>query len=105
MTQAGREIIVRRTPDLRQAEEWSLVLEAGGLAPRLTRTSSGWVLSVPSQHLERAADLAPENLSWRLQRAQVRASSGNTAGAVEELGAFALLELFEVPVGHDVRLS
>ncbi|MDE0034929.1 MAG: rhomboid family intramembrane serine protease [Deltaproteobacteria bacterium] len=54
MTQAGREIIVRRTPDLRQAEEWSLVLEAEGLAPRLTRTSSGWVLSVPSQHLEQA---------------------------------------------------
>ena len=54
MTQAGREIIVRRTPDLRQAEEWSLVLEAEGLAPRLTRTSSGWILSVPSQYLERA---------------------------------------------------
>ena len=54
MTQAGREIIVRRTPDLRQAEEWSLVLEAEGLSPRLVRTSSGWVLSVPSQHLERA---------------------------------------------------
>ena len=54
MTQAGREIIVRRTPYLRQAEEWSLVLEAEGLAPRLTHTSSGWVLSVPSQHLEQA---------------------------------------------------
>lgn len=55
MTQAGREIIVRRTPYLRQAEEWSLVLEAEGLSPRLLHTSSGWVLSVPSQHLERAA--------------------------------------------------
>jgi len=54
MTQAGREIVVRRTPDLRQAEEWSLVLEAEGLSPRLVRTSNGWILSVPSQHLERA---------------------------------------------------
>ena len=55
MTQAGREIIVRRTRDLRRAEEWALVLEAKGLAPRLLHTSSGWVLSVPSQHVERAA--------------------------------------------------
>ena len=54
MTQAGREIIVRRTPDLRLAEEWALVLEAEGLHPRLVHTSGGWVLSVPSQHLERA---------------------------------------------------
>ncbi len=54
MTQAGREIIVRRTPNLRMAEEWALVLEAEGLRPRLARASGGWVLSVPSQHLERA---------------------------------------------------
>lgn len=31
------------------------MLEAEGLAPRLQRTSSGWVLSVPSHHLEQAA--------------------------------------------------
>lgn len=55
MTLAGREIIVRRTRDHRRAEEWALVLEAEGLAPRLLHTSSGWVISVPSQHLERAA--------------------------------------------------
>ena len=55
MTPPGREIVVRRTPSLRQAEEWALVLEAEGLAPRLMRTSGGWVLSVPSQHLEQAA--------------------------------------------------
>lgn len=55
MTQAGREIIVRRTRDLRRAEEWALVLEAEGLAPRLLHTSGGWVVSVQSQHLERAA--------------------------------------------------
>ena len=54
MTQAGREIIVRRTRNLRRAEEWALVLEAEGLAPRLQHTSNGWVLSVPSQHLEQA---------------------------------------------------
>ena len=55
MTHAGKEIIVRRTRDLRRAEEWALVLEAEGLAPRLLHTSGGWVVSVPSQHLERAA--------------------------------------------------
>ena len=38
-----------------------------------------------AEHLERAADLAPQNLPWRLQRAQMRAASGNTAGAVSEL--------------------
>ncbi len=54
MMQARREIIVRRTTDLRRAEEWALVLEAEGLAPRLQRTSNGWVLSVPSRHLEQA---------------------------------------------------
>lgn len=54
MTQAGREIIVRRTGDLRRAEEWALVLEAEGLAPRLMHTSGGWVVLVPSRHLEAA---------------------------------------------------
>ncbi len=54
MIQSQREIIVRRTSDLRQIEEWALVLEAEGLAPRLAHTSSGWVLSVPSRHLEQA---------------------------------------------------
>lgn len=55
MTQAAREIIVRRTRDLRRAEEWALVLEAEGLAPRLLHTSGDWVVLVPSQHLEQAA--------------------------------------------------
>lgn len=75
MTQAGREIIVRRTSNLRRAEDWALVLEAEGLSPRLQHTSGGWVLTVPSQHLERAVTelwayesenrtTAPEEQPW-----------------------------------------
>ena len=51
------------------------MLEAEGLSPRLARTSNGWVLSVPSQHLERAVTelwayesenrpAAPEEQPW-----------------------------------------
>ena len=90
MTQAGREIIVRRTRDLRRAEEWALVLEAEGLAPRLQRTSNGWVLSVPSQHLERAVTelwdyesenrtTAPEERVWT-GKAPVYTGAGVAAG-------------------------
>ena len=45
-----------------------------------------------ARHLERAADLVPENLSWRLQRAQMRAASGNAAGAIEELKQIVALD-------------
>ena len=90
MTPAGREIVVRRTPDRRQAEEWALVLEAEGLAPRLLRTSGGWVLSVPSQHLERAVTelwdyesetrtTAPEEQVWT-GKAPLYTGAGVAAG-------------------------
>jgi membrane associated rhomboid family serine protease len=50
----GSEIPLRVTSDHKLAEEWELALVAQGLAPSLSRTRDGFVLSVPEEEVERA---------------------------------------------------
>ena len=100
MTQTGREIIIRRTRDVRRAEEWALVLEAEGLEPRLVHNPEGWILAVPSQHLEQAVtelwayesegrNTAPEEPSW-----PGRAPFYTSAGGALALVAFIFVSLW-----------
>ncbi len=62
---APGEVVLRRHPDRRRADEWALVLVAEGLSPLVRRDADAFAVCVPASQAERAAaaleDWAREN--------------------------------------------